>query len=76
MAGSSIYMVQLALGGKEAKRAVETITQAINKAKGSIPQIAQELGVSPRSVFRILAKANLSVHAERVREQAQKVANK
>lgn len=61
---------QLRHGGEEAERATEAIREALVNAKGVIPPAAEALGVSTRTLFRMLKTTDLTDYAAQLRQGA------
>jgi len=63
----SLLDTQLRLGGEEAEKAKTTIHEALTTAKGMIPATAEALGVSTRTLFRLLQRTELTDVAAELR---------
>jgi hypothetical protein len=67
---SNLLTAQLRAGGADAETAKDEIRKALRAANGAILETAEVLGLSDRSVRRLLALAELQEEAARLRAAA------
>ena len=72
MPAPSLILARISEGGSDARLACRELKETIDKAGGVVEKIASKLGMSRRSVFRLLARADLTeyAYAARVRSGA------
>lgn len=70
MPAPSLILSKINAGGTEGRSACKELKAVIDGAGGVVEKIAKKLGVSRRSVFRLLDRAGLTEYAFRARKKS------